>query len=451
MTQRMSRRKFLKIAGAAAGTGLIAACGAQPAPNPAPSENETVSEESTGVEAASQEEQLLRVSAQSWIIEKWPVEEAAKEFEANHPGVKVEVSPAPSKGEGETYLLQWSQDRTNVDVALGGTKSDVAAFVGQDLLVEFDDDFFADDFTRDKFISAFMSEGEFAGGKQYGVPLLGEVMFTTVRRDWYEETGLLDAQGKPIPPKDLVEWKQYAEALTVFEERRGLELAWGTNFMWLQYLTWLVCLKGSIYESEGSTMVDFSSETAEEILQFWQDIVAAGYASTGTFTDQNAGRNDFKAGLVASLVTAHSRWPEAEGVLEEDGVDRVTAMPILAGAPTVAFAHLVYVPKVSPVPELAQTFIKEQIFALENQQWSADQYGKLPTLQQNYAGLDAPEYQDILAAADKAVHEPNYKEQAKLNQVVQSEMEKCISGVQAPKDTLAKLRDAAQSLDISIV
>ena len=179
--------------------------------------------------------------------------------------------------------------------------------------------------------------------------------------------------------------------------------------------------------------------------------MAAGYTPTGTFADHNASRNDFKAGLIASFITAHSRWPEAEVVLEEDKVDRVTAMPILKDAGTVAYAHVVYIPEVSPVPDLAKAFVKEQLFSLYGQQWSANNYGKLPTLQRNYAGLTAPEYQDILAAAAVGVHEPNYKEQAKLNDVLQVELEKCITGAQTPKDTLANLRDAASKLDLSLV
>ncbi len=442
MAQRMSRREFLRITGMAAGAITLAACGAPKAAEAPATSAPAGAGELTGT---------LRVSAQSWIIKKWPVEEVAKKFMEDHQGVTVEVSPAPSKGEGESYLVQWSQGRTNVDVALGGSKSDVAAYVGQDLLVEFGDDFFTGDFARDQFIEAFLKEGEFEGGKQYAVPLLGEVMYTTVRRDWYEEAGLLDADGKPIPPKDWDQWKEYAKTLTIPGERSGLAISWGTNFMWQQYLTGLVVSKGSIYESEGSTMVDFSSEYAEALLQFWQDIVAAGYAPTGTFTDQNANRNDFKSGLIASMITAHARWPEAEQVLEEDGADRVTAMPILEGASTLAYAHTIYIPKVSPVPDLAKAFIKEQLFSLYGQQWSANNFGKLPTLKRNYAGLDAPEYQDILAAAAKGVHEPNYKDQAELNKVLQVELEKCITGAQTPKETLANLRDAASKLDLSLV
>jgi len=466
MAKKISRRDFLRMSALTAAGAALAGC-AQPTPEvqiveqtvEVPVEVEVEKTVEVPVEqtvvvqptAPPELEGTLRVSAESWIIQKWPVEKVAQLFMDDHPGVTVEVSPAPSKGEGETYLIQWSQGRTNVDVALGGSKSDVATYVGQDLLVEFGDDFFTGDFARDEFIEAFLQEGEFAGGKQYAVPLLGEVMYTTVRRDWYEEAGLLDADGKPIPPKDWDGWKEYADALTIPGERSGLAISWGTNFMWQQYLTGLQVSKGSIYESEGSTMVDFSSEYAEALLQFWQDIVNAGYAPTGTFTDQNANRNDFKAGLIGSMITAHSRWPECEQVLEAGGEDLVTAMPILEGAGTLAYAHTIYVPKESPVPDLAKAFVKEQILSLYGQQWSANNYGKLPTLKRNFAVLDAPEYQDILAAAAVGVHEPNYKEQRELNAVLQVELEKCITGAQTPADTLANLQDAAKGFDLSLV
>ena len=48
----------------------------------------------------------LVVSAQSWIIDKWPLQEADEKFMQDHPGVKVEVKPAPDKGEADAYILQ---------------------------------------------------------------------------------------------------------------------------------------------------------------------------------------------------------------------------------------------------------------------------------------------------------------------------------------------------------
>lgn len=446
MAKRISRREFIKLAGLATGAATLAACESKVTPS-----TESASPLVGPTALSKGLEGVLRVSAQSWMLEKWPIEDVAKKFMADHPGVTVEVSPAPMKGEGENYLVQWSQGHTNVDVALGGSKSDVAAYVGQDLLVEFGDDFFTGDFSRDQFIGAFLEEGLFAGGKQYAVPLLGEVMYTTVRKDWYEEAGLLDGDGKPIPPRDWAEWMEYARILSIAGERNGLAVTWGTNFMWVQYLTGLQVSRGSIFESDGSTMVDFKSAEAEALLQFWQDLVTEGLAPTGTFTDNNANRNDFKAGLVASMITAHSRWPEAEGVLEEGGEDLVTAMSILDGASTLAYAHNIYIPKVSPVPDLAKAFVKEQLFSFYGQQWSANEYGKLPTLQRNYEGLDAPEYQEILKAAKDGVHEPTYKETAKMHKVLQVEIEKCITGHQTPKDTLANLSEAASKLDLSLV
>ena len=371
---------------------------------------------------------------------------------ADHPGVKIELSPTPGKGEGETLSAQWSAGRTNTDLVMGGSRSDVAIYVAPNLLVEFDDNnFFNGEFARPQFIEALLKEGRFANSKQFAIPIIGEVMYTVIRKDWFQEAGLLGADGKAIPPKDWNQWKDYAKALTNKDNRITLGVNWNPVFMWLTYLSHILASKKDLYESKGSSMVDFQSEQAEGILQFWQDIVPANYCPTTTFSDVNALRNGFKSGMVAAFIEPHSRWPECEVAVEKDGVDRVSVMPILANARALAYGHTVYIPKLSPVPDLAIAFIKEQLMSAYGQQWSADRFGKMPVLARNFAGLKAPEWKEILEAAAIGDHEPNYRDGPKLNELLQVEMEKGITKAQTVKETLKNLRDGLGELDLSLV
>jgi multiple sugar transport system substrate-binding protein len=388
----------------------------------------------------------LRVSSQSWIIDKWPLEEAAQKFMEDHPGSKVEVVPAANKGTGDSYLLQWSRGKSDVDLALGGSPADIAIYVAKDLLVEFDDEFFSD-FPRDKFVKPFLDLGMY-GDKQYSIPLLGEVIALNVRTDLMKEAGLTDSNGKPIPPQSWDELYEYAKKLTKEDGGNtvyGLSIDLATNFVHLNYYSGLQAVKGDFKDGE---LIDFSSPEANELLSFWKKVSADGYAQGNTLQDQNAGRNAFKAGGVAMLWTAASRTQEFAEIF---GTDKVTTLPLPGSNEngSIAFTHGIFIPKAGSQPEMAKAFIKEQLLDKYGQQFSATKFGKLPTVSENYNGLPDT-LASLLAMVEASKGEPLYKEQAKLTTLIHKQISDMLVNDQSVEDTMKNINDGMKDLDLSI-
>jgi ABC-type sugar transport system, periplasmic component len=393
----------------------------------------------------------LVVSAQSWIIDKWPLQEAAEKFMQDHPGVKVEVKPAPDKGEADAYILQWSQGTTNVDLALGGSPADISPYVAKDFLVEFDDAFFSK-IGKDKFVQPLLQQGVFKG-KQYSVPLLGEVISLNVNVDHMKEAGLVDANGQPLAPKDWNELYDFAQKLTKVENgktvRYGLAVDWMTNFITLNYYSGLVGTNNGKFLLDDGKTIDFQSDKAKELLEFWQRIVNDGLTPTDGVIDVNAGRNALKAGGVSMLWTASSRAQESEAVLGEGKVVNVP-LPGTDQYGSIVFTHGMYIPKYSKNVELVKVFIQEQLLDKYGQQWSATKFGKLPVITEYYNDL-SPGIQSMLKVMEHSHSEPLYQEQAKITDLMHKQISYMLTEGQSVEQTMDNLSKGFADLDVHIV
>ena len=129
----------------------------------------------THLDVYKRQGQTLRVTVQAWMMGKYDFERIAKEFEEENPGVKVVYNQVDNV-DVTSSMLEWSQGKTNCDLALGGDRSETVPYAANDYVVEFtDENFFNGDFTKDKFIESFLESGN-ADGVQYMIPLLGEVL-----------------------------------------------------------------------------------------------------------------------------------------------------------------------------------------------------------------------------------------------------------------------------------
>jgi len=405
---------------------------------------------SAGAQAeAKVESGELTVGAQAWMLEKFKLDDAAKKFMVDHPLINTTVTKV-ELADTTSYILQWSSGKTSVDIAIGGSREQAVQYVPRDLIIDFDNGFFDDTLRREDFIPAFLELGNI-DGKQYMIPMMGEVMYIVVRKDYMREAGLVDANDKIIPAKTWDELYEYAKKLTKKDgntiTRLGLGIDWGYDFIHYTYLACLQGLNGTIYE-KGTNKIDFTSPNAKKLVEIWAKLVKDGYSTSDVFADTNAARTNFKSGNVAMHLTAHSRLNEYADLL---GQDKISIMPIPGTAQngSVAFIHGMTIPKVSKNQEAAKMFIKERLMDKDYQVWSLEKYGKLPVLSRNFEGVDSPEWQEILAAVKIAKTAPLYKDFAKLQKDMQIEFQNGISGLQSVEVTLANLKKSIDTIDIT--
>ncbi len=391
----------------------------------------------------------LRVGAQAWMVEKYQLEEATKQFTEDYPLVKTSITKV-ELADTTSYILQWSSGKTNVDIALGGSREQAVQYLPRDLIIDFEQDFFDSSLTKDDFIPAFLELGNI-NGTQYMIPLMGEVMYIVVRKDIMKEAGLVDASGKVIPAQTWDELYEYAKKLTKVENgvvtQLGLGVDWGYDFIPYTYLACIQALNGTIYEP-GTNKVDFVSDNAKKLVEMWAKLVRDGYSSRDVFADTNAARTNFKSGNVAMHLTAHSRLNEYADLLGMENIS-IMAIPGAEKNGSVSFIHGMVVPKASPNQRAAIAFIKERLMDKDFQVWTLEKFGKLPVLSRNYEGLETPEWQEILEAAKVAKTAPLYKDWAKLQKQMQIEFQNGIGGMQSVDQTLANLKRTIDTIDIS--
>lgn len=443
-------KKVLAMMMAAAMMLSAAACGGSNTSS-APPAGSTSSPADGASSGASAEELTgeLRVTTQAWMMGKYDFDALKADFEKNHPGVTV-VYNKVDNADVTTNMLQWSQGKTNCDIAIGGSREHAVQYAAKDYIIDFGDDFFTGDLAKDKFFPAFLELGN-VEGTQYMIPITGEVMFIVANKELMKKAGLTDADGKIAPAKTWDELYEYAKKATVQENGKtvqtGLSVDWGTNFMTYSYLSALQGIKGNFYESDGKT-IDFTSAEAKGLLESWVKLVKDGYTPTDTFADMDAGRTNFKAGKVAMLMTAASRWIECQ---ENVGKDNTTVIPI-PGTDTngsLVYIHGAVIPKASPKIELAKLFIKEELLKTEFHVKALNTYGKMSPLLAHYQGLENADWPTVVDATKTAVTTPLYKDFSKLDTGIQVELQKCIKGDQAVDATQSNLSKLIGTLDLT--
>ncbi len=391
----------------------------------------------------------LRVTVQSWMLSKYDFEAMKKDFESKHPGVTVVINKVDN-ADTTTNMLQWSQGKTDCDIAIGGSREQAVQYAAKDYIVKFENDFFTGDFAKDKFFAPFLELGN-VDGTQYMIPFTGEVMFIVANKKLMQNAGLVGADGKIAAPKTWDELYNYAKAATVKSGNQvvstGLTIDWGTNFMTYSYLSSLQGIKGSIFESDKKT-IDFTSSESAGLLNMWKKLYADGYATIDTFADMDAGRTNFKAGKVAMLMTAASRWIECQANL---GADSTTVIPVPGTDKngSLAYIHGAVIPKMSPKIDLAKVFIKEELLSTTNQKKAMDATGKMSPLLAQYADLKNADWPTVINATKSGITTPLYKDFAKLDSGINVEMQKCITGKQSVADTQKNLSTLIKGLDLT--
>ena len=378
----------------------------------------------------------LRILAPTWIIEKFKLTEAADEFMKENTKINVVVEKN-NNFDTAYYPLMSKALRNKYDIILGGSREHVVLFAASGAIIDFDQGFFDDDLRREDFFPSFLELGNI-NGHQYMIPLMGELMSLVVRKDLFKEAGLANRDGSPIPPADWEQLYDYAQKLTKTNDQGekiyGINIDFGKNLLTYSFYASLQAERGNIFDSSTS-FIDVSGKDVKYLLDTWRRLVTDGLAPTYTFDDLDAGRNNFKKGTVAMLLTSHSRWTEASEIL---GADKVGILPLPDAEKngSLTYIHGITIPSNSPNKELAFKFIKKKLLARDFQTWTMDKYGKIPSLIRNYDISLSPEWNSILSWVRNASTLPIYKNWPKIDKVLQIEFQKCIIGNQTTDETV---------------
>ncbi len=397
--------------------------------------------------------QVLRVSAPPWIFKKFPLEEVAKRFEKDHPGVTVKLTRV-DKWSAPTYITEWKGGKTSVDVFVGGSGSMLGPIIAGDWLEPMDD-MLTGHMAKDKFVGGFLAAGYYkkpdGSGAYYPVlPFMGEVAIIGVNTNIYKKAGLWENDRPvPIPSWNEDEFFSYFEKIKPYAPAGAHVQIWDREFMQYDYCTGLIAMTGTCLAPDGKGF-DVTSDAAHKWLSMLQQMHEKDLGAWATKDED--GYSKWKTGQAGSFLAAQGHIMELVSVTKNEGDIAYTAWPGADKNGSVIWTHSVWIPKVSPNKELGKQFIREQIFSQYFQQWSFNHYGKLPVLKDYYGdGITwfQGEMPTILAVADNSKPIPLFKDMQKYLDILQKYLPEAAFGRMSVDDALAGVAKESAGLDFT--
>lgn len=393
----------------------------------------------------------MSVSVEAWMVDKYNMKELVARFEQAHPDVKVTL--LTHEGLGANYLtmfLEWEQtQKSTADLYFGGLVSQLSPAMIDDQLLPWDD-MLVEDLAPDQWIKAFL-DGAYvpgpAGSNYPTLPGLGETMNFQVNTKYVKAAGI-ENWAAPGSYADLEALAcQLAETPVNDKQITGLEMEYGINFAPDTWMAAVIAAEGTYLTADGK--INWDSQAGRDWIEFQKQIIDQGCGGTLTFTDNNGARNGLKAGQIAMINASNSRSTEANVVLGRD-VIQMFAYPGDGG--TLAFSHQIYIPKVAARPDLARAFAREAILGEYGQTWSADHYGKMPTLWANYDAL--PMTDPNFAEVRKELEGPTqaqwqFRDGQALRQAYVDELQLYLTGSQSLDEMIQHLNEFQDQADLS--
>lgn len=382
----------------------------------------------------------IKILSAKWIYDKFDLFNASKEYEAENPGVTVTIDQYYNY-ETSYYPLMDKSNQNRYDIVLGLSREQIVQYAASGSLTNFDDNFFDENIKKEDFFPSFLELGNI-NGKQYMLPLMGEVMAIVVRKDLFANEGLLDEKGEPIAAKTWEELYNYAKKLTKDQKNGqklyGLNIDFGENMLDYTFYASLQAKKGNIFDIKSNT-VDTSSEDFKYILTMWRNLVSNGLTPTYTFENMDAGRENFKFGNVAMLLSTHSRFTE---LASEMGADKIAIMPIpgVDKNGSLTYIHGITIPYSSTNKDLAKSFIKEKLLSNSLQAKTMASYGKIPSLIKNYDTALSPDWITILSWVKNATTMPVDAGWPSMDKIIQGEIRNYILGSQTLERTITNIK-----------
>lgn len=408
-------------------------------------------QESAETGGETMEQQTLRVAAPPWIFQKFNLQEFSNQFDEARDDVTVELTRA-DKWSAPTYITEWEQGTTSFDVFVGGTGSMLAPII-EGGWTEPMGDMFTGDLAQENFVGGFLAAGHYkrptGDGTNYPVlPFMGEVAIVGVNSEIMQEAGLWE-NGQPvgIPSWDEEEFFGWFNQLADAAELGGHVQIWDREFMQYNYAGPLMAMQGSFTGENG---FDVSSDSARQWLSYLQRMQEEGIAAWANSDD--AGYQSWQTGETGSFYAAQGHIMELVRTTEDESDIAYIGWPGAEENGSIIWTHSVWIPRVSERTELAKEYIREVVFSREMQQWSFNNWGKLPVMKDYYEdGITW--FQDqmptILNVADNSRPIPLYADLQEYLDILQSYLPEVAYGRMGVEEAVTGVQEDAQGLDFS--
>ncbi len=383
------------------------------------------------------------------MFKKYPLRAAEERFESNHPEVDVEILKAP-EGYPNRLLVAMMSRRSDMDLFFGTVENTVALWSARNLLLPWDD------FVRTRprlkrgaFIRTFYDMNRF-GDRQYGLPVTAEILCFCVNREMAARARLLDKRGQMIPARDWEEVFDYARKMTERDAKGQVRVVgMAANWSWPNNMLFAAvkAARGALVDPASGVLVVDRPEV-RRFLSLTRAGAREGIATLASMTDVNQPRSDLKAGLVAMILTTHSRYLEAQETLGP-GTTTIMALPGAKGV--IGGTRSAVIPANSRAVALARLFVEEELMAPYFSRFAWEKYGKLPCQLEVFDTLDEPEAHWLAAWANGSKADPMFRDELQLTDAIKRHVQRFLTEQAELEPMLARLQEDLSQLNLSDV
>jgi spermidine/putrescine-binding protein len=398
------------------------------------------------------QDKVLRIIAPPWVFLKTPLEECAKKFEADHKGVKVELTRI-DKWAVPAFIAEWQTGKSSFDLNLSGTGSMLAPVIVGDWVIPLDD-ILTGNTAADKYVKSFLAEGKYKdkSGKAYYpvIPFVGESSMIGVNTEVFKKSGLWkDDKPVGIPSFDEKAFFAYFAKIKPNAGAGVFIFPWDKEFMQYDYAGPLLAMQGT-FESKDGKGWDVTSANAKKWLGMLQRLNKDGLGAYTITID--TGLEKWKTGAAGLIYAAQGHAQELAKLPNKKESDiAYIGWPGADKNGSIIWTHSAFIPKTATEKDLAKAFIKEQVLSIYWQQWTWNKYGKLPALKAAYTGLTA--YKDqiptILKIVEASKSIPLYKDLQAYLDIVNKYIPEAAYGRMGVDEALKHIKDESKALDFS--
>lgn len=306
-------------------------------------------------------------------------EKVAKDFEAEHPDIDVQIEVVPWANLLQKLTTDIAANRAP-DISIIGTRW-LVDFVAQGI-VEPLNEYITEDF-RETFIPVFFEPSEI-DGKIYGLPVAASIRAMYYNKDLFERAGL-DPEN---PPQTWEEVRAAAEAISALGEEVygfGLQGTGNETDAYFYYAMWTH--GGEIFENGQSGL---TSDAALQAAELYKGFIDDGLTQPGvTAYMRDDIQNLFKAGRIGMMITA----PFLSKQIQEEAPELnygITTIPEATARASYGVTDSIIMFQMSESKEAAWEFMKFAFQQPYRSEFTAGE-GFLPVLE---AVAEEPQFAD---------------------------------------------------------